>query len=186
MFFQDGLRTVRYAALDLGEQCDPIIDLTMLLVRNALVIAGAIVATSVSPSRTQQLGWMAGCWEQRDARSTVQEVWTTPDGGMLFGIGRTIARRGSRDTTVSFESMRIFERAGKLVFAAQPSGQPLAEFTEQELTDSTVVFTNPSHDFPQSIRYRRTGSNALHARVDGKMEGKDQGFDSRYRRVECR
>jgi len=65
---------------------------------------------------------MSGCWEQVEARSTVQEMWTTPDGEMLFGIGRTIARRENRDSTVSFENMRIFERAGKLVFAAQPSG----------------------------------------------------------------
>ncbi len=128
---------------------------------------------------------MSGCWEQVEARSTVQEMWTTPDGEMLFGIGRTIARRENRDTTVSFENMRIFERAGKLVFAAQPSGQALAEFTEQELTDSSVVFANPSHDFPQFVRYRRRGVTGLHARVDGRMNGRDQGFDSRYRRIEC-
>lgn len=104
---------------------------------------------------------------------------------MLFGMGRTIVRRGTRDTTVTFETMRIFERAGKVVFAAQPSGQAPAEFTEQELTDSTVVFANPSHDFPQFVRYRRRGAHELYARVDGKMEGKEEGFDSRYRRVSC-
>jgi hypothetical protein len=160
----------------------------MMLIRIALVIAGAVVVSALSdssPSRVRQLHWMSGCWEQRDAQSMVQEVWTTPDGGMLFGVGRTIARAGTRDTTVSFENMRIFERGGKLVFAAQPSGQPLAEFTEQQLTDSSVTFANPSHDFPQFVRYRRRGAPELHARVDGKMDGKEQGFDSRYRRVEC-
>jgi hypothetical protein len=81
--------------------------------------------------------------------------------------------------------MRIYERGGKLVFAAQPSGQQLAEFTELELTDSTVVFANPTHDVPQFVRYHRLGANGLQARVDGKMNGKDEGFDSRYRRVAC-
>ena len=160
----------------------------MMLIRSALVIAGAVVASALSypsPERIQRLQWIAGCWEQRDAQSVVQEVWTTPDGGMLFGIGRTIARRGAGDTTVSFEIMRVFERGGKLFFAAQPSGQPMAEFAEHQLTDSTIVFANPAHDFPQFIRYRRRGANELHARVDGKMDGKDQGFDSRYRRVSC-
>lgn len=173
-----------YAAFDPAKQRDPSLDLTMFLARIALVIAGAVV-TAPSSSRIQQLRWMSGCWEQRDRQSTVQEIWTTPDGGMLFGVGRTIARRENRDSTVSFESMRIFERDGKLVFAAQPSGQPSAEFTERELTDSTVVFANPTHDFPQFVRYFRRGPNGLHARVDGKMDGRDQGFDSRYRRVEC-
>jgi hypothetical protein len=160
----------------------------MILVRIAMLIAGAIAldGTLSGPSsgRVTQLRWLSGCWEQREARSTVQEFWTTPDGGMLFGVGRTIARRERGDSAVSFEIMRIYERGGKIVFAAHPSGQQATEFTEQELTDSTVVFANPTHDFPQFVRYRRR-SNELHARVDGKMDGQDRGFDSRYRKVEC-
>src|SRR5687767_7233125 len=161
----------------------------MILVRIAVLIVGAIALdrTLAGPSsgRIRQLRWLSGCWEQREARSTVQEFWTTPEGGMLFGVGRTIARRKSSDTTVSFEVMRIYERGGKIVFAANPSGQQPTEFTEHELTDSTVVFANPTHDFPQFVRYRRRGSSELHARVDGKMDGQDRGFDSRYRKVEC-
>jgi hypothetical protein len=150
-----------------------------MLLCGAILVADTV--SGASPRRVHQLRWLSGCWEQRSARSTIQEFWTTPDGGNLFGIGRTIAG----DSTASFEIMRIFERGGKLVFAAQPSGQQLAEFTEQELTDSTVVFANPTHDFPQFVRYRRRGADELHARVDGKMGGKAQGFDSRYRKVAC-
>ena len=161
----------------------------MTLTRIAVVASAALFvgdAMSVaSPRRIDQLRWLSGCWEQRDARSTVEEFWTTPNGGMLFGLGRTIAHRGASDSTASFEVMRIVERGGKLIFAASPSGQQPAEFIERELTDSTVVFANPAHDFPQFVRYRRRGSNELHARVDGKMDGKEQGFDSRYRRVNC-
>jgi hypothetical protein len=161
----------------------------MILIRIAVLIAGAIALAGRLPDsssgRVHQLRWLSGCWEQREARTTVQEFWTTPDGGMLFGIGRTIARRETGDTTLSFEAMRIFARGGKLVFAAQPSGQPGAEFVEQALTDSTVIFENPSHDFPQFVRYRRRGTNALYGAVDGKMDGKDQRFESEYRRVAC-
>lgn len=160
----------------------------MTLIRTA-VLLGAILAadtmSGASPARVQRLRWLSGCWEQRDGRSTVEEFWTKPNGGMLFGIGRTIARRDAGDTTASFEMMRIYEHGGRLVLAAQPSGQQLAEFTEVELTDSTVVFANPAHDFPQFVRYRRRGAKELRARVDGKMNGKDEGFDSRYRRVAC-
>jgi hypothetical protein len=81
--------------------------------------------------------------------------------------------------------MRIYERGGTLLFAAQPAGQAPAEFTERELTDSTVVFANPAHDFPQYIRYRRSGPREVAARVDGKMGDKEMAFDTRYRRVAC-
>jgi hypothetical protein len=157
--------------------------------RMLAVVCGAILVgdgmARESPRRVQRLQWISACWKERKPGSTVEEFWTTPNGGMLFGIGRTIVKRDAGDTTASFEIMRIYERAGKLVFAAQPSGQELAEFTEQELTDSSVVFANPTHDFPQFVRYRRRGSHELHARVDGTMNGKAQGFDSRYRKVAC-
>jgi Domain of unknown function (DUF6265) len=138
-----------------------------------------------APRRIERLRWLSGCWEQRDARSTVEEFWTSPNGGILFGIGRTIVRRDQSDSTVSYELTRVFERGGRLVYAAAPSGQPTAEFTEQELTDTTVVFANPTHDFPQFVRYRRRGTSELHARVDGKMNGKEQGFGLQYRRISC-
>lgn len=161
----------------------------MPLTRISTVLCGAILiagmSSGASPKRVDRLRWLSGCWEQRDTRSIVEEFWTTPNGGILFGIGRTIVRRAAGDSTASFEIMRIHERGGKLVFAAQPSGQALTEFTEAELTDSTVVFANPTHDFPQFVRYRRRGADELHARVDGKMDGKAQGFDSRYRKVAC-
>jgi hypothetical protein len=140
-----------------------------------------IVPDTPSP-RTGRLHWLAGCWEQRRGLETVQEFWTTPAGGQLFGIGRTIV---GADSTVTFEVMRIYERGGKLLFAAQPAGQPPAQFTEKELTDSTVVFANPAHDFPQYIRYRRLGPSEVAARVDGKMGEKEMAFDTRYRRVAC-
>ena len=148
-----------------------------------LLVAGP--TSTVAPRRVQQLQWLSGCWEQRDARATVEEFWTSSRGGMLFGVGRTIAPKGASDTTTSFEVMRIYERDGKLVFAAQPAGEALTEFTERELTQNAVVFANPSHDFPQFVRYRRRGPNGLSARVDGTMDGKEMGFDSSYRRVAC-
>lgn len=148
-----------------------------------LLVAGP--TSSLTPRRVQQLQWLSGCWEQRDARATVEEFWTSSKGGMLFGVGRTITRKGTSDTTTSFEVMRIYERDSKLVFAAQPAGEGLTEFTEQELTQNAVVFANPSHDFPQFIRYRRRGPTELSSRVDGTMEGKEMGFDSHYHRVAC-
>jgi Domain of unknown function (DUF6265) len=156
---------------------------TARLLGGALILVGA--TWDASPRRVERLRWLSGCWEQRDARSTAEEFWTTPNGGILFGVGRTIVRRDQGDSTVSYEVTRIFERGGKLIFAASPSGQPPAEFTEQELTDTTVVFANPAHDFPQFVRYRRRGASELHARVDGKMNGRDQGFGLQYRRISC-
>ncbi|HEY0305271.1 MAG TPA: DUF6265 family protein, partial [Longimicrobiales bacterium] len=85
-----------------------------------------------------------------------------------------------------YEFLRLFERAGALVYAAQPSGQKPAEFTSTDITEGQITFTNPQHDFPQRIIYRLGRQHdSLFARIEGTMNGRERGVDFRYARVRC-
>jgi hypothetical protein len=128
-----------------------------------------------------RLAWLAGCWERSSGGGVVEEQWMRPRGATLLGMSRTV--RG--DTTVEFESMRIYEDRGGLVFAARPSGQPPAEFRSTEVTDSSAAFANPAHDFPQRIVYRRLPDGSLLARVEGTRKGTAAAVDFPYRRAAC-
>ena len=68
---------------------------------------------------------------------------------------------------------------------AQPSGQRTADFTEEILSDSSVTFSNPAHDYPQSVSYTRRGSDSLYARTDGKIGGKNKRIEFNYVRRSC-
>jgi hypothetical protein len=151
----------------------------------ALVIAAvgwpAALAAQSSTGGIMQLAWLAGCWEQRTGRQIVEEQWTRPRGGLMLGTGRTL--RG--DSLVEYEQVRIEERNGRLVYAAQPSGQAPADFTGIVVSDSAVTFENPTHDFPQRVMYRRAGPDSLVARIEGSRHGTIRGVDFPYRRVAC-
>ena len=136
---------------------------------------------SQPPRGTQQLGWLAGCWERTTATSIVEEQWMRPRAGMMLGVSRTTRR----DTVVQFEQLRIFDRAGRTVYAALPSGQALTEFETATTGDSVVTFENPAHDFPQRIIYRRRGADSVIARIEGVRGGQARGVDFPYRRVGC-
>ena len=87
----------------------------------------------VSATRpTERLGWMAGCWAYRDSRGRlVEEQWSTPRAGVMFGYSRTTrARSGAPgDTLLLYEATRIDDSPdGAVVFAANPSGQQPDEF----------------------------------------------------------
>src|SRR5690349_17585979 len=104
-------------------------------------------AKVVAPAKTAApLSWMAGCWEQRTPRRTVQELWLPPAGGMLQGMGRTLRRSANGaegDSVAEFEFLRIVERAGARVYLAQPNGQPPTEFTTRATLsagDTSVTF----------------------------------------------
>ena len=132
-------------------------------------------------SGAQRLGWIAGCWERTAGPTIIEEQWMRPRGGAMLGVSRTTRR----DTVVEYEQLRIFDRAGKTVYAALPSGQALTEFETAATTDTAVTFENPAHDFPQRIIYRRRGADSLIARIEGLRGGQVRGVDFPYRRVAC-
>jgi hypothetical protein len=61
----------------------------------------------------------------------------------------------------------------------------VATFTAREATDSTVIFRNPDHDYPQEVGYRRAGADSLIAWVDGTLNGKARRMEFRYARARC-
>ncbi len=153
----------------------------------AIAILGAATCLSAAPTPSQdatgaqRLGWIAGCWERTNGPTIIEEQWMRPRGGAMLGVSRTTRR----DTVVEFEQLRIFDRGGRTVYAAQPSGQALTEFEAAVTTDTAVTFENPTHDFPQRIIYRRRGADSLIARIEGMRGGQLRGIDFPYRRVAC-
>jgi hypothetical protein len=151
------------------------------LVLGIAALAGWAWWGSSPEARVTRVGWLAGCWEQTAGTRVVEEQWTRPRGGLMLGVGRTV--RG--DSLIEYEQVRIFERGGRLVYGANPSGQTPAEFESTLLSDSAVTFENVGHDFPQRVMYRRAGSDSLTARVEGISRGKLRGVDFPYARVAC-
>ena len=148
------------------------------------VLLGA-AADGTQDDRVSRLKWMSGCWVRATPRFIVEEQWTVPRAGTMFGIGRTTRRLVSADSVSEHEFTQIHMMNGKLVFSAHPSGQDPADFIESELTDSSVVFSNPQHDFPQNVRYMKGKADSLFASVDGTVNGSTRRADFRYARASC-
>jgi hypothetical protein len=144
------------------------------------VLCFAVTASQVTlwagggPS-LRDLGWLVGRWVQMsgnpetgyeltDARSGSEEIWTTSEGGVMLGLGRTI--RPGR--TAFFEYLRIEDRSGTLVLVASPMGEGTTEFALTRLDGQLAVFENPQHDMPQRISYQR---------IDNRLYGVTWGRD---------
>ena len=105
-----------------------------------------------------------------------------PRAGSMMGMSRTIAG----EKTVSTEYMQITEQAGAVVMNVQTRlGQGLTPFKVTELTERGAVFSNPNHDFPQRIIYRRNGEVGLLGRIEGISQGKEKAQDFPMKRVRC-
>jgi hypothetical protein len=117
------------------------------------------VISSADAAAGRGLSWLAGCWATPD--KSAQEVWVIENDRSLLGFGIALA-----NNSVSFyEILSIRQNDdGSFVYTAHPSGQASASFIATEISATSVVFTNPDHDYPQEITYVRDGDH-LYATV---------------------
>ena len=98
----------------------------------------------------------------------------------MLGFSRTV--RGGR--MAFFEYLRIEQSDGAVRYVANIRGKE-TPFTLAKMSDDEAEFTNPAHDFPQVIRYRRVSADEIHARVDGPATGKERAQDFPMKRIAC-
>ncbi|MEM7246199.1 MAG: DUF6265 family protein [Acidobacteriota bacterium] len=134
-----------------------------------LLLATPVVTAQPPPKsgtgatcRLEHLAWLSGHWRREKGQRVSEELWMPPAGGLMLGVHRDLQPNG----TAFFEYLRIEERKGRLVYVASPRGQGTTEFTLVECGPRSVVFENPTHDFPRRIRYWSDG-DILWARIEG-------------------
>ncbi len=124
-----------------------------------LVLIPALAFASAVDSDGGEFAWLVGCWVTPD--KSAQEVWVADSDRSLAGFGVTIS-----ESAVAFYEVLSIKQSddGTWTYTAHPSGQVSASFAAIEMSEKSVVFANPKHDYPQEIRYSREG-NQLYAMV---------------------
>lgn len=126
------------------------------------------------------VAWIAGAWVgTRSSGSSIEERWSPPLGGAMLAVARTVNTGGKM---VAFEYLRIVEREGGLVYAAQPGGAPktefvLTEFGPTEAGGKRAVFDNPRHDYPKRIVYELSADGKLSATTGNLKGGTPRRFE---------
>ena len=150
-----------------------------------LLVTLALLADEQAPGQVrysvESLSWIAGCWEG-GKKNVYHEQWMKPSGKMMIGMARTVA--GGKTTT--YEFMRLHEdNNGDVFYTALPSGQSETTFKLISMDDTTAVFENPEHDFPQRIIYSLRLNGSLVARIEGQSNGMERHSEFPMSRVTC-
>jgi hypothetical protein len=124
--------------------------------------ARAAMPVAMAPATIAQVAWIGTAWRGTTGALTTEENWTPPASGGMMATARTL--RGS--ALAGFEFLCIAERGNSLAYIAMPDGRtPATLFYLTAITDSSATFENPSHDYPQLIRYRRTAEGGLETTI---------------------
>jgi hypothetical protein len=144
-----------------------------------LAMVGFSVGVGAKTMDLSGLAWMAGNWNGVQGKVEMEEVWQQPKGNTMLGLHRDVT--GGR--TVSFEFMRIEATPEAITCWASPGGRPATPFRLIEQNEKRVVFENAKHDFPQRIIYWLGDDGALHAKIEGTMNGKPAAEEWTWRRA---
>jgi len=133
-----------------------------------LTLAATVAAAAPPDNATvDEFAWMAGHWRLDQGATIIEEGWFAPAGGSMVGVNRTV----TGEVTTGFEFLLLQETDSGIVLSASPNGRcPATEFALTEIEGHQAVFSNPEHDFPQRIVYRREGDR-LHGEISGTTDG---------------
>jgi len=137
----------------------------MHCLRLSILLALSMPCAFADAPGITDLDWISGHWCGAAGDERIEEFWTSPDGDVLVGLGRSL--KGMQ--TSSYEYMRIVVENGVPVFIAQPGGTAPTAFKRTAGGADWARFENPAHDFPRRVEYRRRG-HALHAEIAGPGE----------------
>lgn len=124
---------------------------------------------------------LPGCWRSAGGGEFTDEIWSTAEGGLMIGAGRTV-REG---WAVWFEHLRIEQEGDSILYVSRPVGQKEAAFLLAGGDAASLEFANPLHDFPRRITYRFPAPDSLDVEISG--PGRDGERVSRFsfRRRTC-
>lgn len=138
-----------------------------------------VLATTPLAGQTPLPQWLVGCWSDR----AFHEVWSPSGSDQLLGIGsfvRDSARRVS-------ERLIILNVNGQLVYRARPMGAASAtDFVATHVSNDSLVFEDPSHDFPRKLVYAQQGPDLILVTLTGVENGTPRTQQFRLvRRPDC-
>lgn len=139
-----------------------------------ILLTLTIVACNSSSMQTNTVfDKLVGTWKGEDGKSF--ERWSKQQNGTFQTVAFTV--HGSDSTwiiqgsdTSWNETARIYPENGKWIFQNTVKGQnedKAVKFTSSILTDSSVQFSNPAHDFPTDVNYTVINANSVRAFIVG-------------------
>ncbi len=130
-------------------------------------------------NKLDNINWVAADWKMETPDGIIIESWIKESDSLWIGASYFVLPNGD---TASKESIRLTTINDTLYYMPTVSNQndgKEVRFKETQLTDSSIVFENPVHDFPKQIVYIKTSDTTVHAYI----AGNDKQLDFYYKKM---
>ncbi len=112
----------------------------------------------------KQLEWLIGQWEGVQGPGVYHEEWEKISDSEFKGRAYMIMKGEIKNV----EILRLHCDGKEIYYTADVSHNPKpVSFKLTYLNETTAVFENPKHDFPQKITYEKKDNDSLLATIEG-------------------
>ncbi len=125
-------------------------------------------------NKMEKLSWIVDNWISTDGEKKSLEHWEKVNDDLFIGGSETVKNRD----TLFAEKLKIERTGDDIFYIADVKHNPgPVKFKLTSYTETSAVFENPLHDFPQKIIYMLE-EGKLHASIEGPgKEGKWHKID---------
>jgi hypothetical protein len=152
----------------------------------ALLAVSTIALTNCSsgPKKYENLddfNWLKGRWEGTQDETHFIEEWKSENASNFTGFSYAMNAEG--DTTFH-EDIKIQIIEGTPYYIANvPENKGPVLFKMKSYENHSAIFENLEHDFPQRIIYTEEKEGVLHARIEGKMKGRNAKEEFTFQKI---
>ena len=129
------------------------------------ILCMVFCALDETAAQDDRFSWLIGTWKLEGRNAF--EVWDR--GGPAQWSGKSFRVKGADTVVTEIISLRFFD--GSFHYIPDVAGdQPPVDFRITSSDGQRFTAENPSHDFPQAIRYRhiiKNGKNFIEAYIEG-------------------
>ena len=134
-----------------------------------LLALASLIFSSCDQQSASLPTWMEGTWETGDTLGFTVEKWEVINKEFMSGEGLFLMKDG----TTIVEILSIFIRDGVLFYTAilpnQNNGKEIM-FIDTHKNPDSLVFENPSHDYPKKIVYHKQSLTKIDVFIYGEDE----------------
>lgn len=128
-----------------------------------------LMLASCEPKQAILPSWLEGTWETGDSLGLVTESWEKISNEYMTGEGLFVSKSGK----TIIEILNIFIRDGVLFYTAMLPNQNNGEeimFIDTGNKPDSLVFENPTHDYPKKIVYHKKQSGMIEVFIFGSKD----------------
>lgn len=122
---------------------------------------------------------LSGSWKMETSKGFLLETWQKLDDSTLQSHGYRVTGKD----TVPTEQVELVRRKGQICYMPvvhhQNNGKRVV-FTLKKIENGAYTFENLEHDYPQRVVYALPQKDALHAWVEGELDGKNKRIDYNF------